>query len=95
MMIAGYFTAVKSLYLSTLAKSWMKVSPYALVNCSAAPNNMAKMKKSAIFLSLNRKKEVSPKASITDLFCFKASCGGHFGKVKAYSPKNKEAAEAT
>ncbi len=32
MMIAGYFTDIESLYLSTVAKSCKKVSPYALVN---------------------------------------------------------------
>src|SRR3546814_12065628 len=39
MMIAGYFTAIASWNAGTLAKSCRKVSPYALVSCSAAPQH--------------------------------------------------------
>src|ERR1700742_2198004 len=56
MMIAGYFTVTRSLYCGTFAKSCRKVSPYALVNCNAAPRSIEKAKKTANFGVLNRVK---------------------------------------
>src|SRR3546814_5420580 len=60
MMIAGYFTAIASWNAGTLAKSCRKVSPYALVSCSAAPSSIANTKNTAMLRSLNRRNEVSP-----------------------------------
>jgi hypothetical protein len=56
---------------------------------------MAKRKKTAIFLFLSNRKELSPNASIKDLFSIDRNKGGHFGKVKAYNPNTKEAPDAT
>jgi hypothetical protein len=66
-IIAGYFTAIVFLYASTFAKSWRNVSPYALVNCNAAPRSNANTKNIAVFAFLNREKAFSPNASIKDL----------------------------
>jgi hypothetical protein len=51
---------------------------------------MAKIKNKAILIF--KQNEVSPNASTSDLF-LRLNNGGHFGKLKAYNPKNKDAAD--
>ncbi len=82
MIMAGYLTAIKPLYGGTLAKSWINVSPYALVNCNAAPNNMANAKNIANFGVLNKAKAFNPSELENDRLAFLLRSGGHLGNVK-------------
>ncbi len=75
-------------------KSCIKVSPYALVNCKAAPNNIEKPKKMANLGSLNNLKAFSPNESVNDLLVAFAESGGHLGKLNEYKPRAKATADA-
>ena len=56
----GYFTTKLCSNSGIIPKPEMNGLPYALVSCSAAPSNIEKIKKTAIFLSLNSTKASKP-----------------------------------
>ena len=58
-----------------------------LVNCKAAPKNIEKIKKLAIFGFLNKTKAFNPSFSRIPFASFLLFSGGQLGNVKAYKPK--------
>lgn len=64
-------------------KLLMYESPKPLVICKAAPNNMAKMKKIAILLSLKSVNAFNPSISTID-FDFSLAVVGQLGSVNEY-----------
>ncbi|OQC41655.1 MAG: hypothetical protein BWX61_01412 [Bacteroidetes bacterium ADurb.Bin035] len=76
-----------------MAKSCIKVSPYALVNCNETPSRNEKTKKRAILVFLNNLNASNPRASVKVAF-LPFPRGGHLGKVNEYKAKNNDAPEA-
>src|SRR5690606_23126500 len=87
MIMVEYCTTAESLYASTEPKSFRKVSPYIFVSCSAAPRNIEKTKKRAIFLSLKSLKASRPNFCTTVASLLMSLGGGHLGRKKAKIPK--------
>ena len=93
-IIVEYLTTELSLYAGLLIKSDKKVSPYILVSCNAAPNNMEKKKNNAILYSLKREKAFNPNFSVHVACGSIKFCGGHLGNVNENIPKAKAITDA-